>query len=323
MVWRNLASPFAETTVSFGSLTWSRVETSIFLSLSACLTVGVVSRHSRRSYLASRLSGGRSRGSLFCRHGAARVQRLDFARAEPELLENLLVVFSQRRGALRRHLGDAMHLNGTADCRIKLTACAVKRNDNVVHSQLWILDDLLRSSHGAERDVNATKYLVPMRHRLSTEYLVENLGQEWPFLRQLDRISKSRIGQKIRPSDGFRHRRQLVRCDDKHKPGVIRRAIHIECCVGGMQPVVQPEEIRSAQRGLDRNACRPDTLREQRCADIGPLAGAFATIQGRHDRRVQADCGGIVTHTTNRPSRRRPENTSLAQQPVSCQCGGD
>src|ERR1700676_2461648 len=47
----------------------------------------------------NRLSDGRSRRLLFCRHGTARVQCVDFTRAEPELLENLLIVFSQRRGS--------------------------------------------------------------------------------------------------------------------------------------------------------------------------------------------------------------------------------
>ncbi len=56
--------------------------------------------------------------AFFCfRHGAARVQAVDFGRAESELLENLLVVFSKRRGALCSHFRDAVHLNGAADGR--------------------------------------------------------------------------------------------------------------------------------------------------------------------------------------------------------------
>src|ERR1700680_3784288 len=72
----------------------------------------------------NRLSDGRSRRLLFCRHGTARVQCVDFTRAESDLLEDLLVVCSQRRGSPRRHLGDAMHLNRTADRRAQLAACA-------------------------------------------------------------------------------------------------------------------------------------------------------------------------------------------------------
>src|SRR3984885_2017567 len=129
--------------------------------------------------LGNRLSDGRSRRLLSCRHGTARVQCVDFTRAEPKLLEDLLVVFSQRRGSPRRHLGDAMHLNWTADRRAQLAACAVKGNDNIVQSQLWVLDDFPWSSHGAERDVDTAENLVPMRHWLSSEDLVENLCQLW------------------------------------------------------------------------------------------------------------------------------------------------
>src|ERR1700689_4117763 len=50
-------------------------------------TVRVARGYSRRSYLAIRLSDGRMRGFLSCRHGAARMQRADFTCAEPELLE--------------------------------------------------------------------------------------------------------------------------------------------------------------------------------------------------------------------------------------------
>src|SRR5258708_27459065 len=105
------------------------------------------------------------------------MQCVDFTRAKPELLENLLVVFSQRRSASGRLLGDAVHLNGTADRRAQLAARTVKRNDNVVQAQLWILDNFLWTPHGAERDVNAIEDLVPMRHRPRSEDLVENFCQ--------------------------------------------------------------------------------------------------------------------------------------------------
>jgi hypothetical protein len=50
-----------------------------------------------------------------------------------------------------------VYLNGAANRRAQLAACAVKRNDNVVQPQLRILNDFQRPTHGAERDVNATK----------------------------------------------------------------------------------------------------------------------------------------------------------------------
>src|SRR5262249_38112316 len=51
------------------------------------------------------------------RKGAARPQAVDVGRGEPQLLENLLVVLSEVRGAPGGHFGDAMHLNRTADRR--------------------------------------------------------------------------------------------------------------------------------------------------------------------------------------------------------------
>src|SRR6266852_5581575 len=97
--------------------------------------------------------------------GAARTQAVDVCRVEPQLLENLLVVLSELRGALCGHFGDAMHLNRTADRRGQLAAGTVERNDDVVQPQLWIGDHLLRPVHGAERDADAVEYLLPMRHR--------------------------------------------------------------------------------------------------------------------------------------------------------------
>src|SRR5271156_3095552 len=47
----------------------------------------------------NRLSDGCSCRLVFCRHGTARAQCVDFTRAEPELLEDLLIVFSERRGS--------------------------------------------------------------------------------------------------------------------------------------------------------------------------------------------------------------------------------
>src|ERR1700724_3235300 len=101
----------------------------------------LVLRRSPRSDFGSRLSDGRSRRLLCLRDSAARMQCVDFAPAEPELLEDLFIVFSQRRGSPRRHLGDAMHLNGTADRGAELATGAVEWNYHLIQPQLRILDD--------------------------------------------------------------------------------------------------------------------------------------------------------------------------------------
>ena len=62
----------------------------------------------------------------FCfRNRTTRTQTIDFGRAESELPENFLVVFSNLRGALGGHLGDAMDLKRAADSGRQLTAGAV------------------------------------------------------------------------------------------------------------------------------------------------------------------------------------------------------
>src|SRR5437870_13649887 len=48
---------------------------------------------------------------LDARDGTARAEALDFGSTEPELFENLFVVFAERRGAPGRHFRDAVHLN--------------------------------------------------------------------------------------------------------------------------------------------------------------------------------------------------------------------
>src|SRR6266849_6802764 len=107
-----------------------------------------------------------SRMFLWLRNGTARTQTIDFSRAKSELPENLLVVFSDLWGALRGHLGDAMHLKRAADRGRQLAAGAVERNDDVVRPELGIADHLLWPTHRSERHVNAVEHLVPMRHRL-------------------------------------------------------------------------------------------------------------------------------------------------------------
>src|SRR5882757_11562339 len=107
---------------------------------------------------------------LCLRNGAARPQTIDLARAESKLPENFLVVLSNLWGPLRGHLGDAMHLKRAADRRRQLAAGAFERNDDVVRPELGIVDHLLRPAHRSERHVSAIEHLVPMRHRLGTEY---------------------------------------------------------------------------------------------------------------------------------------------------------
>jgi hypothetical protein len=55
-----------------------------------------------------------------------------------------------------------------------VVASAIQRNDDVIRAQLRIVDHLFRPAHSAERDVDATENVVPMRHRLRAEDFVEN-----------------------------------------------------------------------------------------------------------------------------------------------------
>ena len=85
-----------------------------------------------------------SRMFLCFRNGTAPTQAIDFGCAESELPENFLVVFSNLWGALRGHLGDAMHLKRAGDGGRQLAAGTIERNDDVVRLELRILDHLLR-----------------------------------------------------------------------------------------------------------------------------------------------------------------------------------
>ena len=71
------------------------------------------------------------------------MQAVDFGRTEPELLEDLAIVFTEIRSTPRRRLFYPMHLNGTADRRGQLAACSFERNDDVIGPQLRIVDDFL------------------------------------------------------------------------------------------------------------------------------------------------------------------------------------
>src|SRR5437762_13079940 len=140
---------------------------------------------------------------LDARDGTAGAEALDFGGTEPELFENLFVVFADFRGALGGYFRDAVHLNRAADRELQLPARSFERNDDVIRSQLRIVDDFLWPAHGAEGDMNAIEDFVPMRHRLRAENLVQNRGQLWHVLHQLGRIGEPRIRQEIRPTYGL------------------------------------------------------------------------------------------------------------------------
>src|SRR5216684_4951005 len=67
---------------------------------------------------------------LDARNGTARAEALNFGGTEPELFENLFVVFADFRGALGRHFRDAVHLNRAADRELQLPARSFERNDD-------------------------------------------------------------------------------------------------------------------------------------------------------------------------------------------------
>src|SRR5229473_5445001 len=79
---------------------------------------------------------------LCFRNGTAGTQTIDFGRAKSQLPENLVVVFSNLRGALRGHLGDTMHLKRARDCGRQLAAGTVEWNDDVIRPELGIVDHL-------------------------------------------------------------------------------------------------------------------------------------------------------------------------------------
>src|SRR5712671_3133028 len=211
-------------------------------------------------------------------NGTAGTQTIDFGRAKSELPENLLVVFSNLRGALRGHLGDAMDLKRAGDGGRQLAAGTIERNDDVVRLELGILDHLLRPTHRSERHVNAIEHLVPMCHRLGTEDFVEDRRQLRHIRHQLRRIGEPRIGQKVRAADGPGDGCQLVGRDDKDEPRVIPGAIDVHRRIRRILAIVQPKEFRIAQRCLDRDACGPHAFGKQRGRDMRPLPRALATI---------------------------------------------
>src|SRR5258705_4323456 len=131
---------------------------------------------------------------LCFRNGTAGTQTIDFSRAKSQLPETLVVVFSNIRGALRGHLGDAMHLERAADCGRQLAAGTIERNDDVVRLELGIVDHLFWPTHCSERHVSAVEHLVPMCHRLGREELVEDRRELRHIRHQLRPIGEPRVG---------------------------------------------------------------------------------------------------------------------------------
>src|SRR5262252_221427 len=237
------------------------------------------------------------------RHRAARAQVIDALGVKSQVTEDLIGVLAEVGGTPRRHLGDAVHLNRAADRRGELAACALERNDDVIRLELWVVDNFLRPAHRSDRE--AAERLVPMRHWLCAEDFVENRDEFVPVRRELRRIGESRICQEVRTPDGFRRIRQLVGCKGENKPRVVGGAIYIRCGAQRIAAIVQTEELCVAQRGLDRDACRPDALGEERGRDVRPLAGALAAVERRDDRRIDTDGRRVVSAAADRPGRRR------------------
>src|SRR5215469_17888082 len=127
-----------------------------------------------------RYSSGQPLGRPFLRfrHGAACVQGIDALRVKSQVMEDLLGVFAEVGRAAGWYFGDAMHLDRAADRRGELAAGALERNDDVVRLELRVIDDFLRPAHRPDRE--ALERLVPMRHWLRAEGLVENRDEFAP-----------------------------------------------------------------------------------------------------------------------------------------------
>src|SRR5216684_7324397 len=95
------------------------------------------------------------------------------------------------------YFSNPVHLNRTADGRGQLLAGSFERYDDVIRSQLRIINDFLRITYSAEGDVNAVEDFIPMRHRLRTKDLIEHCRQLRPVLRQLGSIREPRIREDI------------------------------------------------------------------------------------------------------------------------------
>ena len=177
-------------------------------------------------------------------------------------------MFAELRGSLRRHLGHAMHLHRAADRRGQPVAGTFERNDDVVRAQLRVADDVAWPLHVTKGEVRLLEDLAPMRHRLGGKRCIQDAGQLRCVGRRLGRIAEAWIGQQIRAADRVRQRGHLVRRDQQHEPMVIGALVDIHRRVWRVLAVVQPKELRPAQRALDRDPGRPDALRQQRCRHV-------------------------------------------------------
>ena len=77
------------------------------------------------------------------RDGAAGTQARDVVTCKSKFLQHGIVMLADSRRAPGRHFGDTVHLNRTADGRGQLLAGSFERNDDVIRSQLRIIDDFL------------------------------------------------------------------------------------------------------------------------------------------------------------------------------------
>src|SRR5271156_4236275 len=100
-------------------------------------------------------------------------------------------MLADSRRALGGYFSNTVHLKRTADGRGQLLAGSFERNDNVIRSQLRIINDFLRLTHGAEGNVNGAESFIPMRHWLRSKDLIEHCRQLRSVLRQLDGIRES------------------------------------------------------------------------------------------------------------------------------------
>src|ERR1700733_13624175 len=148
---------------------------------------------------------------------SAGTQACDLVTCESKFLQNFIVMLADSWRPPCRHLGNTVHLNRTADGRGQLLAGSFELNDDVIRSQLRIIDDFLRLTHGAEGDVNAVEDFIPMRHWLRTKNLIEHCRQLRPVLRQLGRIRESRIRQDVLTIHCLQNRGYLVRSSYKNE----------------------------------------------------------------------------------------------------------
>ena len=102
-----------------------------------------------------------------------------------------------------------------------------------------------------------------------------------------------------------------------------QRLIYVQRRVCGVLAIVRRVELRVTQRGLDRDARRPDALGEQRGGDIRTLAGTLAAVKRRDDRGIEADSGGIVAAASHRPGRWRARIARHRQQAAARPVGRD